>query len=58
MARKKLEGDAALFAKWKRIRDPKRALEELCANETFLGYDPYYKDFREALLDMCERCSR
>jgi hypothetical protein len=47
--------DKQLLARWKKIKNPKMALLEICEHEDFLGYDPYYKDLREALLDMAER---
>ena len=50
--------DAAVMARWARITDPKEALRVLLKNESFLGYDPYYADLRDALLDMCDRCSQ
>lgn len=50
------DGDAALLDQWSKITDPKEALRTLVAHEDFLGYDPYYRDLRAALLAMCERC--
>lgn len=52
------EDDAAVMRRWAAITDPKEALQALVANETYLGYDPYYSDLRAALLGMCERCSQ
>ena len=43
------------LAKWRRIRDPYKALAEISEHEDVLGYDPYYADLRKGLLDMAER---
>ena len=39
-----------------KIKDPIKACRILYENEQFLGYDPYYKDLRRALIEMCKRC--
>jgi len=49
-------GDNEWIAHLASITDPKVACKILVENEQYLGYDPYYKDLRKALLDMCERC--
>ena len=48
--------DADLLAKWAGITDPVQALREIVEHEDFLGFDPYYRDLRAALLEMAERC--
>ena len=54
------EGEEMSDAEWvdslERITDPQEALRTLVENESYLGYDPYYKDLRAALMRMCERC--
>ena len=40
------------------ITDPAEACHTLVENEQFLGFDPYYRDLREALIRMCERCGK
>ena len=34
-----------------RIEDPVKMLECIVENERFFGYDPYYGDLREAMLN-------
>lgn len=50
--------DAAWIKKISKIKDPKAACRILAENENFLGYDPYYRDLRVALIAMCERCGK
>jgi hypothetical protein len=50
-------GDATLLDQWAKITDPREALRTIVKHEDFLGYDPYYKDLRAALLAMADRCS-
>ena len=47
--------DREWIASLDEINDPREALRILVDNENLLGYDPYYKDLRAALLRMCER---
>lgn len=49
-------GDKAWIAHLASITDPKVACKILVENENYLGFDPYYRDIREALIAMCERC--
>ena len=49
--------DATVMAQWAKVTDPREALHIICEQQDFLGYDSYYKDLRNALLDMAERCS-
>ena len=37
------------------IQTPEEALRVIVENERFLGYDPYYKDLRKAMIEMAER---
>ena len=48
--------DAEIIAQWSRVTDPKEALRLIVENEMFFGYDHYYRDLREALIDMAVRC--
>jgi hypothetical protein len=48
--------DADLIRKWRRIRDPKKALEQIVEHQEFFGYDPYYGDLHRELLAMAARC--
>jgi hypothetical protein len=50
-----LSGDAKLLAYWAVIKEPREMLRAIVENESFLGYDPYYKDLREALLKQAEK---
>ncbi len=50
--------DEDLMRKWEKITDLKEAVREFLKHKEFLGYDFYYKDLREALLNMLERCSK
>lgn len=38
-----------------KITDPREALRTIAENERFLGYDPYYRDIRIALISLAER---
>ena len=38
-----------------RIEDPVKMLECIVENERFFGYDPYYGDLREAMLNSATR---
>lgn len=49
-------GDKEWLAKIASVTDPKEACRLLAENENYLGFDPYYRDIREALINMCERC--
>jgi hypothetical protein len=48
--------DEQMKAKWRAVTDPKEALQIIVGNEMFLGYDPYYSDLRNTLMEMAERC--
>jgi len=37
-----------------KIEDPIEMLEAIIENQDFLGYDPYFKDLRQAMLDQVE----
>lgn len=44
--------------KWSKVTDPKVALQEILEHHNFMGFDPYYSDLRNALLEMAERCAK
>ena len=46
-----------LKEKWSKITDLREATAELLEYQHFLGYDPYYSDMREGLLNMMARAS-
>ena len=46
-----------LKEKWSKITDLREATAELLEYQDFLGYDPYYSDMREGLLNMMARAS-
>lgn len=50
--------DKKLMEKWSKINDPREMLKAIVKHETFLGFDPYYRDLREELLANAERLSR
>jgi hypothetical protein len=50
-----LTGDAKLLAYWATIKEPREMLRAIVENGDLLGYDPYYKDLREALLKQAEK---
>lgn len=37
------------------IKDPVEMLRKIVDNQDYLGYDPYYSDFRAALLGTAEK---
>lgn len=45
------ETDVEFIKRIRAIKDPVELLSEIVENETFLGYDSYYRDLRGALLD-------
>lgn len=47
--------DDEWIASLKTIKTPREALKIILENERFFGYDPYYSDLREAMLQMVER---
>lgn len=47
--------DATWIKSLDKIHDPKEALIVFLEHEHFLGYDPYYRDLRIALLGLLER---
>jgi hypothetical protein len=47
--------DAKFIKQLDNIHDPVEALKAIVENEGFMGYDPYYRDLRAALLAMAER---
>jgi hypothetical protein len=47
--------DKELIEKWSKITDPVEAAQEIVEHEQFLGYDPYYRDLRAALIAMAAR---
>lgn len=47
--------DAQRKAAWKKVKDPREALEELRAHSEFVGGDPYYRDMNDALWAMVDR---
>ena len=48
--------DVKFIQQLNNVTDPAEACRVLVENENFLGYDPYYRDLREALIEMCTRC--
>lgn len=48
--------DVEFIQQLNNVTDPAEACRVLVENENFLGYDPYYRDLREALIEMCTRC--
>ena len=48
--------DAEFLAEVAKVTDPAEACRVLVENENYLGFDPYYQDLREALIEMCRRC--
>lgn len=50
--------DDDLIKRWRKVKDPRKALAEIVKNQDFLGYDPYFAKLRDALLDMAERNSK
>lgn len=50
-----MSDDAAFIKYVGKIEDPITMLRTIISNEQFLGYDPYYKDLREALLTQGEK---
>jgi len=42
-------------AKVKQITDPVEMLGCIIENQDFMGYDPYYRDFRQTMLDQAEK---
>jgi hypothetical protein len=48
--------DNQMMEKWRAVTDPREALQIIVGNEMFLGYDPYYSDLRNTLMEMAERC--
>ena len=56
LSRLELENDEQWLERVvRKINDPKDAIHLLLDNEDFLGYDPYYKDIREEILNACRR---
>jgi hypothetical protein len=49
--------DKEQIALWNAINDPRKACEEIAGAAPFLGGDPYYNDFVNALLAMADRCA-
>ena len=47
--------DAEWIAQIKEISDPIKMLEIIVDNQNYLGFDPYYKDLRAAMLDQAEK---
>lgn len=47
--------DVELKAAWDKIEDPHEMLAAIVEHSDFLGYDPYYADLRNALLDNANR---
>lgn len=47
--------DAQYIAQFDKVTDPAEALRVIVGNEHYLGYDPYYKDIRAALMKLAER---
>ncbi len=48
-------GDEIFMESLLAINDPIDMLEAICENQDYLGYDPYYSDFRECLLGQAEK---
>lgn len=47
--------DSKFIASLRRVTSPKVALRLIVDKQDFLGYDPYFADLRQALLDMADR---
>ncbi len=47
--------DKEWIEKVKQIEDPREMLKLIVENETFLGFDPYYKDLRNAMISQAEK---
>lgn len=50
--------DEEVKAQWCAITDSVEMLRTILQHENFLGYDPYYGDLREALLNAADRIVR
>lgn len=47
--------DADFLKSLQKVTDPVAALRMILENESFLGFDSYYADLRQGLLDMARR---
>jgi hypothetical protein len=52
---REFKDDAEWLASLEKVTDMRQALQILVENEGFYGYDPYYRDIREAIFRMAER---
>ncbi len=50
-----IKNDAEWIATFGKIHDPLEALKLIIENESFFGFDPYYRDIRDAVLGVGER---
>ena len=49
--------DADLIEKLEKVTDPAQALALIVEHDAYLGYDPYFKEIRDALMSMAQRLS-
>lgn len=50
--------DKQWIANLSKVKRPETALRIIVENERYLGYDPYYRALRAAMLKMAERVLR
>ena len=50
-----MDDDAAWITSLDKVSDPREALQIIIDNEQFFGFDPYYRDLRDAMVRMGER---
>lgn len=48
--------DEEWIASLSKVTDPAEACRILVENEHCLGFDPYYRNLRVALIELCRRC--
>jgi hypothetical protein len=47
--------DADWIKSLDKITDPREALQTIIDNELYFGFDPYYRDLRDAMVKMADR---
>jgi len=47
--------DADWIKSLDKVTDPREALQIIIDNEQFFGFDPYYRDLRDAMVNMASR---
>jgi hypothetical protein len=52
---KQLTPNERTMQRWKEVKTEREALDVLLANWQYIGDDPYYRDFNDALYEMVER---